>query len=531
MAARRRVELVAAALRESERRLALAASGTRIGMFEWDLTTNQTLWSDQHVRLLGLAPTPATATMSAAAPTLAQAYTYQDWAERVHPHDLPRVEAELRRCLVERIPYESEYRVIWPDDSLHWLVGRGLFVPEAPDRATRMLGIVLDITERREMEEALRRSHLDLELRVQERTTQIQKAYSALMESEREHRTILRTAMDGYCRVDAQGRLIEVNEALSRMTGYTEQELVRLKFADLEAIEPAGALARCFARIRAQGEGRFESRHYRKDGSSFDVEVSAQYRPEGGGHQVVFIRDITERKRAEERMRSFSREVIAAREQERRQVSSALHHDVGSLAVGLAAHLDQVEAELQDRNPKAATRWITRTRRLLEESVARLKELAVQLRPPELDTLGLCPALRQHFSQITQHSGVRIRFRETLGRRRVSGNAAAVLFRIAQEALTNAIRHGQAARVNVNLQLARDALTLTVADDGRGFDPSEPAAKVPSRMGLRVMREMAILAGGDCTVEAASGRGTTVRARLPLEALARSANPGPGTRM
>ena len=142
-----------------------------------------------------------------------------------------------------------------------------------------MRGTVLDITERKRAEEALR-------------------------ESEERHRTILQTAMDGFWLVDTQGRLLEVNETYCRMSGYSEQELLAMRIPDLEAIETADDTAARIQKIMAQGEDRFESRHRRKDGSIFDVEVSVQYRPAEGGRLVAFLRDITERKRAEEELRA-----------------------------------------------------------------------------------------------------------------------------------------------------------------------------------------------------------------------------------
>jgi two-component system NarL family sensor kinase len=93
---------------------------------------------------------------------------------------------------------------------------------------------------------------------------------------------------------------------------------------------------------------------------------------------------------------------------------------------------------------------------------------------------------------------------------------ATILFRVAQEALTNAIAHGRAQRVSVDLRASKEAVTLTVHDNGKGFDPSEQMARPTSQMGLRVMREMALSAGGAFTVDSGRGKGTTVRVRLPI---------------
>ena len=115
-------------------------------------------------------------------------------------------------------------------------------------------------------------------------------------ESENRHRSILRTAMDGFWLMDTQGRILEVNETLCRMLGYSAPELEVKCISDLEANETPEAAAAHFQKIMAQGEDRFESRLRRKDGSLIDVEVSAQYQPIDDGRIVAFIRDITERK-------------------------------------------------------------------------------------------------------------------------------------------------------------------------------------------------------------------------------------------
>jgi PAS domain S-box-containing protein len=118
-------------------------------------------------------------------------------------------------------------------------------------------------------------------------------------EGEEQRRIILQTAMDGFWLLDKEGRLLEVNETYCRLSGYTAPELLTMRISDLDAGETVEGTARHIQRIIARGEDRFESRHRRKDGSEFDVEVSAQYRPTDGGRFVAFLRDITERKRAE----------------------------------------------------------------------------------------------------------------------------------------------------------------------------------------------------------------------------------------
>jgi PAS domain S-box-containing protein len=135
-------------------------------------------------------------------------------------------------------------------------------------------GLGRDITERKRAEEALRRS-------------------------EERHRTILRTAMDGFWIADMHGHLLEVNEAYCRMSGYSRQELLSMSISDLEDVETSADTAGRIQRIVAQGEDRFETRHRRKDGGVLQMMVSVQYRPSEEGHLVAFLQDITEKRNME----------------------------------------------------------------------------------------------------------------------------------------------------------------------------------------------------------------------------------------
>ncbi|MFZ5907080.1 MAG: PAS domain S-box protein [Nitrospirota bacterium] len=145
------------ALQDSEERLSLAASGTQIGMYDWDVVTGEILWTEQVNRLLGLKATTNNNNTF-------QKYHYQDWTDRVNPEDLKRIQAELRCRMDEKLPYESEYRVIWPDGSVHWHAVRGIFHYDADGRCTRMLGILMDITEKKLIEQTIRNNEERLKM-------------------------------------------------------------------------------------------------------------------------------------------------------------------------------------------------------------------------------------------------------------------------------------------------------------------------------------------------------------------------------
>ena len=355
--------------------------------------------------------------------------------------------------------------------------------------------------------------------------TERKRATEALRESEERFRTLFCEAPIGMAIHGADGRYMDANDAFCSILGYSKEELLRKKALDVIHPDDHAAFLKADASlVSGASSGYFAERRYvRKDGSSLfgRVVVRAIHNSDGKPrYKIAMFEDITERRQAEERTRRLARELLVVRENERKQVSSALHHDVGSLAVGISAHFDAIEEDLRCGKIEEALKGTKRTRELFDESVGRLKGSATQLRPPELDVLGLSTALREYFSQATECGDIRIHFRETLGRRRVTGDAATTLFRIAQEALTNAVTHGHAKQVDVDLRESNKEVKLTVRDDGKGFDPSEHRARETSQIGLHAMNEMAAHAGGIFEVDSTPGRGTTVRVSLPFEAAA-----------
>jgi two-component system sensor histidine kinase UhpB len=223
--------------------------------------------------------------------------------------------------------------------------------------------------------------------------------------------------------------------------------------------------------------------------------------------------DITERKRAEEelgrraqQLEALSRKLIEAQEAERRAVARELHDDFGQVLFALKLNLRRLECDTSE------------SMELVDGAIARMRDLAQALRPPLLDELGLEEALRWHVEHEAKRAGLAFRLAIAPLGRRPSATVEMTCFRVAQEALTNVIRHAQAHRVEVELSQADGTLQLVVRDDGRGFDV--PAARKRAieggSQGLLSMQERATLAGGDLEIDSAPDRGTYVRARLPL---------------
>lgn len=164
-------------------------------------------------------------------------------------------------------------------------------------------------------------------------------AETALRESEERNRTILlQTSMDGFLRLDRQGSLLEVNEPYCKMSGYSIQELLAMNISDLEVVEEVEDTKAHIEKVIAQGDEHFDTRHRRKDGSIFDVEISVQYQSAEGGRFVAFLHDITERKSAVENLRQ-SEERYKSLFQGNHSVMLLINPDTG---------------EIKDANPSAS---------------------------------------------------------------------------------------------------------------------------------------------------------------------------------
>jgi signal transduction histidine kinase len=207
----------------------------------------------------------------------------------------------------------------------------------------------------------------------------------------------------------------------------------------------------------------------------------------------------------------LSQRLLAAREDERRRISRRLHDDVGQLLTALRLNLQRITPREGDV-PIVADSFA-----LVDDSLARVRALSVDLRPPVLDDLGLDAAVHWFAKRAGERAGFDVTVESSLGAARLPDAVETAAFRIVQQALTNIARHADATRVRVELARGPRDVVLTVADDGTGFDVAAAIANAESgeSLGLLDMREMAALAGGALAFSSVPGGGCTVRARFP----------------
>ncbi len=208
---------------------------------------------------------------------------------------------------------------------------------------------------------------------------------------------------------------------------------------------------------------------------------------------------------------------ISAQEEERARLSRELHDEIGQTLTAVQLSLDRLSRSLP-ADDSAPHERLDRARALTDQALADLRQMIAALRPGVLDHLGLVPALGWVADHTVRSLGVVVAVEANGLQERLPAEIETILFRIAQEAMSNVARHSEASHLSIHLAREDDQAIMVLTDDGRGFDPATViAAPDQSRgLGLAGMQERASLAGGQVTVESAPGRGTTVRVVMPL---------------
>jgi signal transduction histidine kinase len=211
----------------------------------------------------------------------------------------------------------------------------------------------------------------------------------------------------------------------------------------------------------------------------------------------------------QEHLRHLSRRVLTAQEEERKQISRELHDEIGQTLTGVTVKLATLKKEGAE-NTKGLEKKIASTQRLLERSMRIVHRFARDLRPPLLDDLGLIPALHAFMKEFTKRTHIAVSFTAFAAVERLESEKRTVLYRVAQEALTNVAKHARASRAGVTIRKDGGHVQLEVHDDGRAFQVKRVLSATKfTRLGLLGMRERVEMVGGDFNIESAPGEGTT----------------------
>jgi PAS domain S-box-containing protein len=214
-------------------------------------------------------------------------------------------------------------------------------------------------------------------------------------------------------------------------------------------------------------------------------------------------------------VRYLARHILLAQEKERKAISRELHDHIAQVLAGINVHLGALTTGgvLRDRNSRLL---VDKFRRVVGQAIEVVRRFARELRPSVLDDLGLIPALTAHVNELSERTGLRIHLTMFSEVEALDVPSKTVLYRVAQEALTNVVRHAQAGNVSLRLRKLKDRVRLEVHDDGKAFDAARVLARMRrDRLGVLGMRERVEMMEGRFAIESAPGEGTTVIAELP----------------
>lgn len=270
-------------LQQSNERLKLALEAAQAGSWDWDMVTNETIWTLYHEIIFGYQPgTPNRC--------------YQDWADRVHPEDLPEVQACMQKAIANRQSYICEYRIILPDNEIRWVNARGSFYYNQLGQAIRMVGVVDDITKRKLAESTLRQAREELEIRVAQRTAELNQEKQAF-------RALADNAPDIIVRFDSHLRHLYLNRAIEAETGLPAHEFIGKTNEELGM--PAAQLAIWNATLtQVFTTGQPEEMEFEFPGPNgvkyYQSRCVPEFNPNGTVASVLIItRNITNQKQAE----------------------------------------------------------------------------------------------------------------------------------------------------------------------------------------------------------------------------------------
>lgn len=321
---------------------------------------------------------------------------------------------------------------------------------------------------------------------------------------------------------DGSIRVTYMSEPIANIIGYTGAEIQSMTLDQMVMPSAAKAAAESYRRqLRIDGRPgvdpdrswsiEFQLRH--KDGHPVWVEAKSMFTRDRQGRPagiIGFTRDVTERRRYEDQLKALSSSLVEMQETERRHIARELHDQIGQSLTGIRMLLGMMPEHL----PRSAGGKIAEIQTVIDDIMARVKDLCLELRPSTLDDLGLLPTLLRHFQAYKTQTDVDVHFKQKGLERRFDPDTETAVFRIVQEALTNVARHSGVGEVNVRIVAGRRKIALQIEDSGRGFARDTVYAS-SNATGIVGMQERAALAGGRLSVESVPGVGTRVVADLP----------------
>jgi PAS domain S-box-containing protein len=513
------------ALQENEERLRLARMIMRVGSFEWNIKNDVNHWTPEMEAIYGLAPGTFPGTLKA-------------WKQLIHPEDREE-STRVITCAMKEGGLEKEWRVIWPDGSVHWILCRASVLRNEMGEAERLIGVNIDITDRMGID-------------------RVAGLLAAIVDS----------SDDAIISKNLDGIITSWNQGAERIFGFTSNEAIGRSITLIIPADRRDEEVKILEQL-TKGEriDHFETVRMRKNGTRLDISITISPVKDRSGRIIgasKVARDITERKKFERtlreneeslrmlasglesevqkrthelnqrnaealeqagRVQELSNRLLQAQDDERRHIARELHDSAGQTLTVMGMHVTKV-IRLAKSNAPQLVKDAEEIHNLLQRLIQEIRTASYLLHPPLLEECGLLLALDWYTQGLRERSGLQIALNipRDLGRFPVTVELA--IFRIVQECLTNIHRHSGSKSADIDIAWDNGTLIVKIRDHGKGISPEKLAEIQTSgkSVGIGGMRERMRLIHGSLNIES-NGAGMTVQATIPI--LKRAAMEGP----
>jgi PAS domain S-box-containing protein len=487
------------ALRTSEERLKLALEASNEGLWDWNVVTGEMYFGPRFVNMLGFKPEEMGADI--------------DFLENLmHPDDRDSVMTALKEHLYGRTPYHVyEYRIMTKFGEWRWILSRGKVVTrDKKGQPLRFVGTHSDITLRKLAEEKLQNTLHFLQ-------------------------TLMETIPIPIFYTDIEGTFMGCNRAFEKFIGLTKEQIIGKSIYELSPKELAGKYREKDLMLFEQpGVQIYEAAARAADGKKRDIILNKAPFIDSSGKiagLVGVMQDVSEIKGAERNQKRLyekllkehgqrkmlSKRIMELLEMDRHHVARELHDHVGQALTTLKIDLEMIPCRMRAIDDSMMTILENATYKVMQ-IIKDVKDIAFGLSPTMLDNLGLISALQGLFYDIQKSTTLEIDFFHQDVPKRFNRKKEVAIYRVAQEAIGNVIKHAKAKHIFVNLIKKDKSLMLSVEDDGVGFDPFSDETLINSQhhLGLLIMRERMNQVDGSFSVESRPKGGTHILAEMPL---------------
>jgi PAS domain S-box-containing protein len=338
--------------------------------------------------------------------------------------------------------------------------------------------------------------------------------------SEERYRGLFENSSDAIFVCSTTARIISINQACEKLTGYTLKELSGTPIYDLFIGDSQNKIKQLFSDEFGQttGVGIEEARLLKKN--SMKAYLELHITPLLKSKQIigmqVIAEDVTEEKQLRRNMEYYVKQITRAQEDERLRISRELHDDTAQILASLSRDLDlMITSKSSLEKPVIAK--LKKLHDMTDSALKGVRRFSQDLRPSILDDLGLEPALEWLIGNLEIEQGIATKININGNSRRLAPEIELTVFRITQEVISNIRRHSKATSVDLSLDYSADAMTLIINDNGQGFEIPDRTSDLAilGKLGIIGMRERARLVGGTLIVQSEKGSSTTVILRIP----------------